>query len=395
MFEIPRSARVTGSLLIVWLLGCGTVRPVPPVAAAAMDSIDTSTSLAGQFRMDPVVSFVNGAPPRDAMHPEAGAEFVYVRAGSENSRMAPVDIEIAVVGDSGLSREQLEKRLTRVYREVYGWDPAQWRQALGARADASDIIRTKSNFFWESLSQHMAERIFESYLTPTVFLYGPACVGADGVNTCGTDGLAGIQELRVQTTIDGRRDPLNPQTRSIVYVARRGQLSNPSVFLELHIPDGLQVSGPKREFLDLRPIVAGKRATETSFRVLVELPAKARTRTQNGDYADYNLVFLPLRHLVFQGHVQNPKGPDGALEYQDIASFRRRFTEVMSALRRPDTAAPIARLLEPFVTSKYYYMFDAGQGVKGYRDYILGAGGIAGGISPDVGRVELIIERAQ
>ena len=52
----------------------------------------------------------------------------------------------------------------------------------------------------------------------------------------------------------------------------------------------------------------------------------------------------------------------------------------------------IAQELRPFVTSTYYYMFDDGQGVDGYRDYILGADGIAGSISPDIGAIQLVIE---
>ena len=112
----------------------------------------------------------------------------------------------------------------------------------------------------------------------------------------------------------------------------------------------------------------------------------------NTDYPDYSLLFVPLRHLVFQGEVANPKGPNATLSYSDTASLRQRFDEVIEDLRTVESAQSVVNELRPFMTTDYYYMFDQGEGVAGYRDYLLGPHGIGGGIAPDVGRVELILE---
>jgi hypothetical protein len=381
--------------ILLWLLlcgGCATVTSGHLNADTRDAGVKVVPDLAREFEITPVVAFRNSPPPAHATSPDAGATFVYARVGSQNSRLAPVDIEIAVRSKRTMDPSTLSEKLMAIYRAVYGWSPEHWKKALEERSDRDEVIRTKSNFFWESLSQHVAERVFAEFITPPMYLYGPSCITETGELRCALDGLSEIDEVRVKTTIDGRRDPLNPQTRSIVYVARRGQLRHPDVYLELHVPTGLKVAGPEQEHLDLRPTVGGSRETIRAMRVLAHLPANARSRTMNADYADYNLLFVPLRHLVFQGDVEDPKGPAVSLSYSDIEALRQRFDNVIRGLRTIETARVIAEELRPFITSTYYYMFDDGEGVDGYRDYILGAEGIAGSISPDIGAVQLVVE---
>jgi len=253
-------------------------------------------------------------------------------------------------------------------------------------------MQTKSNLFWESLAQQVAERVFEEEITAPLWLYGPQCVDAEGVQSCATEGIDAAQRVIVRTTIDGARDPLNPATRTIVYVADRDRLRDPEILLDLRIPTGLHVAGPRSEHLDFRPEVAGTREGMQPTRVLVHIPAGTRDRIQGTDYPDYSLIYVPLRHLVFQGAVDDPKGPGSSLSYPDREALQARFEDVITRLRSSDSAASVVSDLEPFMTPAYYYMFDDGQGVDGYRDYLLGAHGIGGGISPDVGEVELVIE---
>ena len=44
--------------------------------------------------------------------------------------------------------------------------------ALAGRAKAARVLATKADFFWESLAQQLAERIFGEELTPPVYLHG-------------------------------------------------------------------------------------------------------------------------------------------------------------------------------------------------------------------------------
>ena len=379
----------------LWLsiiAGCTATLGLQITPLESSPSLKETESLERAFQISPIVAYRNPPPPEASVSPELGATSVYARVGSANARLAPMDIEIELRGSALKNQARVQKKVMAIHQAIYGWDPDQWSHILDARTECEEVIRTKSNFFWESLAQHVAERVFTEHLTPLVYLYGPSCVNSAGELKCAPDGLSGVDEVRVKTTIDGRRDPLNPQTRSIVYVAHRGRLQHPDVYLELNVPTGMRVAGPEREYLDLRPLIAGSRETIHSMRILVHLPANARTRTQNEDYADYNLLFVPLRHLVFQGAVDNPKRPETSLNYETMGALRRRFETVVQGLRSVTGATQLVDVLRPYLTSEYYYMFDEGQGVSSYRDYILGPNGIAGSITPDVGAVQLIIE---
>ena len=92
----------------------------------------------------------------------AGVEFSYSRVGSSNSRLSPVDVQIRVEDMSGQPLHELEsEQVTTIYQQIYGWDSEAWVAALDGREDASAVIQTKSNLFWESLAQQVAERVFE------------------------------------------------------------------------------------------------------------------------------------------------------------------------------------------------------------------------------------------
>ena len=339
------------------------------------------------------VSFVNEPLPEGAKSPSAGAQYVYARGGSSNARVSPVDIHIRVEDASGNAiHESALDHVSALYHQIYGWQPDAWRSAMVGRMGATETVQTKSNFFWETLAQHMAERIFEDSITPPLLVYGPHCLDSQGDQHCSSEGIDEAHRVLVRTRIDGARDPLNPATRTIVYVAERDRLKSPEIILDIEIPAGLNVGGPESEYLDFRPAIGGQRESLDRIRVLAHIPSGVTERTRNTDYPDYSLLYVPLRHLVFQGEVDNPKGSGATLSYVDTESLRQRFDEVIADLRTAETAQRLVEELRPFLNTDYYYMFDQGEGVDGYRDYLLGPDGIGGGISPDVGRVELILE---
>ena len=180
-------------------------------------------------------------------------------------------------------------------------------------------------------------------------------------------------------------------------MAHRGHTSDPELFFELQVPNGLRVAGAFQEFLDFRPKIAGRQDAVKDIRIWAHLPRGRKARTQNFDYPDYNLIFVPLRHLVVQGEVADPKQPASGVNFPNKAALIRRIRGLMAQLRTPSGGQQIAEQLKPFLTTKYYYMFEAnGQGITSYTQYILGnTAGVGRGLNPDFGRIELILDGAR
>ena len=66
-----------------------------------------------------------------------GAEYVYARTYSSNSRNSPVGIELWVFGENG-EPIHLNMRLpARGHASIYGWDPAAWKALLGEAPDGA------------------------------------------------------------------------------------------------------------------------------------------------------------------------------------------------------------------------------------------------------------------
>lgn len=381
-------------VLLLW--GCSTLRPPPASVLEAVPPADAS--LAQQVRELGIgLRFLNAPVPAGASTPEVGAEYVYARAFSANARNSPVGIEVWVYGEGDAPLHGAHEAYLRgVYRDIYGWDPADWKAQLGDSEGGPAILREKSDFFWESLAQQLAERVFSEAITPAVYRFGPQCLDGAG-SPCQDAGLAEARRVVVRTYLDARRDLVNPVTRSITYSVHRGQVVDPELIFELQVPNGLRVAGPHAEHLDFRPLIGGRQDAVGDIRLWAHVPQGRRTRTNNTDYPDYNLLFVPLRHLAVQGEVDDPKVPASGVHYPDTEALIDRVRALVSQLRTPSGGREVAARLTPFLTAKYYYMFEAGgQGITSYRDYILGArAGVARGLNPDFGRIELEVDGAR
>lgn len=90
-------------------------------------------------------------------------------------------------------------------------------------------------------------------------------------------------------------------------------------------------------------------------------------------------VFLPIRHLLLQGPVSDPKRLGPTLQYQNWVEFDAAFDTLLVQLSDDDGADSIAsELRTAYLNPKYYYMFSD---VEGYADYILSEeAGIAAGL---------------
>ena len=81
------------------------------------------------------------------------------------------------------------------------------------------------------------------------------------------------------------------------------------------------VAPPRQEVLDFRPAVGGSRTAYKEMKIVATINAASKKRVIGFDYRDFNLVFVPLRHMVFQGDALNPKGPQSSLTYASEAAL--------------------------------------------------------------------------
>lgn len=336
------------------------------------------------------ISYKNPPLPKDAKTPDAGATNTYDRGGDSIARVSTMDIEIFAYDDQGTPVHAVhESALKQMYEEIWGWKKVKWEAALDSLSneERSEILRTKSGMFWEHLAQQLAERVFAQPNTPERFLRGPRCA----LRPCEPEaGLSGVSLIVVKTSLDGARDPLNPVTRSLFTAFRRDALKSPAVVLQLEVPANLRVASELDEILDFRPLIGKERQRPTS--IILQARASVKERTQNRDYPNFNFVFIPLRHLLLQGEVKNPRRPSTSLEYADTESFVRSARTLLKSMEAPPASQAVARSLEPFfANTTYYYPFGSPEKVQAYGTYILGNDGVGGGSLPHFSELRLLL----
>lgn len=321
----------------------------------------------------------------------AGAAFAYDRRRSENSRMSAFDIEILLYGKDGkaLEGDDVAAFVREGYEEIWGWKMEEWEKSLSTLPGErrTSIIEAKSNMFWEFLAQQFAERAFGEGNTDPIFKQGPSCALAPCRSTRSLDAA---HTVIVKTSIDGARDPLNPVTRSIYTSFTRGRVTRPFVVLHLEVPAGLRVASPRNETLDFRPDIGGR--GNKPARIELFARAAEAVRTKGEDYPDFNLIYIPFRHLVAQGDVETPKRGT-AFNYADLSAFRSATGALFEQLREPRTAEGVAARLTPFLTTKYYDMFGTDQNLKVFSQYILGeALGVRRGIAETFSELRMVVD---
>ena len=229
----------------------------------------------------------------------------------------------------------------------------------------------------ESLAQQVAERIFDITVTSSVYLFGPAFHN-NNLRCAKNEVLVDAYRLIVKTKIESGMDPLNPNARTITYITTADNLFHPEIFLEVHLPTNVEVKvSPYRELLDMRPAIQGSRLSHSSYVLRAHIPP-VQKRTQNIDYPDFCLFFIPCRHFVFQGHVDNPRtiSKEDGIPYKSLEECLDKFEEVIEKLRCQPGSIEMAAEVAPFVTSKYYYPYDDYEGDDTNNSHANGVFGI-------------------
>ena len=224
------------------------------------------------------------------------------------NRFSPFDVEVTVWDANNQTiqhRPDVRGIVDRAVQDIYFWNSTLWQLQLRDRGfnrtDIIDIVTSKSNFFWEELAEQIVERVFSVNRTRKVYLFGPTCFANPQTFTChggvlgvnGPHGVANAARVAIKTSVHGERDDLMPVSRTIYLFARRPFDVN-MVLYTVSVPGVMHVASPFREVLDCRPSVGGHPMNAT-VTLLTSSPAGREM------YPDYNLLFIPLRHLVFQG----------------------------------------------------------------------------------------------
>lgn len=303
---------------------------------------------------------------------QSSDENVYHRV----SHASKLDIEIFVFDSNGNPiHNDYRKHIHNIYEVIYGWNPAVWHQRLVETPQGTLYATRKANLFFESLSQHFAEHLFGEPVSDSVLVYGLDCLNSLG--RCSENGISGAERIVVKTTIRGSQDPLNPVTRTIYWEASRKTLHKPEVGIVLEVPARITVDSRYQERLDFRPRIRSGYPI-VSLEILIEINEHVN-RVKETDYPDFNIVYIPIRHLLLQGQVSNPKQLGETIEYVDQIHFRAAFNCLMTRLSERNTALDLAReLRDHYLTFSFYYMHGD---VKHYANYILSEDtGVAAGL---------------
>ena len=273
-------------------------------------------------------------------------------------RMTPFDLSVRIEDASGATitmRPAVRAQICTMVDEIYLWSPQAWRAALGRlpALNATIVLATKSNRFWETIAQELAERIFDApNFTSPIDTFGPVCLTADGVlRPACRGGISDAHKVTISTFIDGRRDPLNLVTRRITMGFISGQWplhESSEVFYRITFPSGKPQASPYHEHLDWRPVVNGRRLNSTVVVTAINEPWAAEI------YPDFARLAVPLRHLLLQGQVTDPRRAQTNESYLDVPALRQAFAELIARMRLPPSSASVAEDLRVFLVPKYY-----------------------------------------
>lgn len=354
---------------------------------------------------DPIM-YKNPKPQADSTDPVAGAHVWYNRMRNfSGNRLTPFDLNLTVWDTNQMEIQwdaPVTVALSKHFDAVYQWVPEEWERGLMRCCKGIDINKTidnKANMFWELLAETFTNRIFGAVAVEDRLLsYGPDCFDNSGNFNCSEEYIMEAASISIVTHIDGARDTLNPVSRIISWSGKVHQNDVDEKMLEkyptlytLNIPGQLQVAGPHRELLDQRPIIAGKQ---------LQSVVRVHGEATEGNYPDYNLLFVPIRHLVTQGKVKNAMVPGSSLFYSDKRAFATKFNMTARALFSTEGTYMAVKQLLPFFTYEYYYMypehnfvFNNMSGVDGYKEYLLYSQyGLSPNISSSVKQVSLEID---
>lgn len=304
---------------------------------------------------------------------------------SKNCKESPCSVELWLLDSKAIPIHNRHcERLAAIMSCIYLWKAEEWSQIL-TNIESNDykdlVLRIKSDFYCaficysficyvifyqffqlnnlgESLAQHVAELVFDEKMTDSVYLYGPTCAATN------CQCIPDASKLIIRTTIDGGTDNLNPCGRKLTCTFEKSRMFYPEISIEVFVPVELKILfSTYNEVLDFRPRIQNRRDSHQTYVLRAHIPP-LRRRTKNIDFPDFCLFYIPCRHLVFQGHVNDPKriGEDDGIQYDSLTSCLDRFQAVMEKLRCRPGSEEVAKDIAPFISADYYYAYITKEG---------------------------------
>jgi hypothetical protein len=291
-----------------------------------------------------------------------------------------MDVEVWVLDKKSSAIQEIEavkRKIITAYGDVYGWDAQKWETQLRdggvPEPQLEGLLRQRSDLFGESLAQNLALQFFGE--APT---FSPAA--SSGAKTA----IPEAETVLVRTTVPGDRDLINSVTRRISIVFRRQSMSEPDLLLEVFIPQGLRLPTQPPTILDEIPTF--KQGAERPIReLLVRFGAKRKKRTVNADYPDYNLVYIPLRHLVLDGRAPNEKQAEP--RFENLDTFVNSARQLLTSMAAPPSSAQVAEKLRAPMQAEAYPGIGA-SGIEEYSKYIRDI--VAAGLVNEIDHVEIV-----
>jgi len=200
----------------------------------------------------------------------------------------------------------------------------------------------------------VSERIFRNLNTPLIYLYGPELDSSFDFE------IYNCRKVVIRTEIEGGTDNLNPPGRTFTYIVTSDKVFYPEIHIDVEVPANIiQTTSIYKEHFDMRPVIGGARNQYQRYVLSAHIPPLLK-RTQNIDYPDFCLFFIPCRHLVFQGPVVDPqyfRDEDG-IHYETLNECIDRFQSLIQQLHSPPGSEEVSRQITPFITTEYYYPYD-------------------------------------
>jgi hypothetical protein len=326
------------------------------------------------------IAFLNDQLPADASDPLVNAKYTYSRERSSFSRKSVMDVEVWVLDKKSSAIQEIEavkSKIISAYGDVYGWDAQKWETQLRdggvSEPQLEGLLRERSDLFWESLAQNLALQFF-----------GEAPTFPPAASSSAKTAIPEAETVLVRTTVPGDRDLINSVTRRISIVFRRQSMSEPDLLFEVFIPQGLRLPTQPPTILDEIPTF--KQGAERPIRELqVRFGAKRKKRTVNADYPDYNLVYIPLRHLVLDGRAPNEKQAEP--RFENLDTFVNSARQLLTSMAAPPSSAQVAEKLRASMQAEAY----PGIGVNGIEEYSKYVREIvAAGLVNEIDHVEIV-----
>lgn len=349
---------------------------VQPAILTQTELVDSVFASAGR-----PIAFLNDQLPADASDPLVNAKYTYSRARSSISRRSVMDVEVWVLDKKSSAIQEIEavkRKIISAYNDVYGWDAQKWETQLRdggvPETQLEGLLRERSDLFWESLAQNLALQFFAE--TPS----SPPAAAASGAETA----IPEAETVLVRTTVPGDRDLIFPVTRRISIVFRRPSMSEPDLLLEVFIPAGLRLPTQPPAILDELPTF-GPGAERPISELLVRFGAKRKKRTVNADYPDYNLLYLPLRHLVLDGRAAHEKRAEP--RFENLDNFLNSARQLLTSMAAPPSSAQVAERLRASMQAEAYPGIGVND-IEEYSKYLRDM--VAAGLVNQIANVEIV-----